>query len=488
MPLSTTNFIPDESTLTDGETETEGDTTESETEARSKRAPRASTPLTQLVTAMETTHVRSGRTGGEIQEKTRSSFILEDKEDSDVEDVDDLDSIKKWQTLLNNDTTILEKSKGYQPLGADRQSRLIVKFSMLDVDFFGWLHRHQQRIRTQFRQHRTIPRNNGKESIEYLCECSGKKTVHHDRTPGGKTNKKRHITKTSKKLMCPARLYVTLDPPSDVGGFRWASVTYRYMHTHPVGLARSPATCPLSDAMRERIKSQLVQGSTIEEILVQAKKEREKKIDRMRINNERPILARDDVIQRGDVYNIWYYLLTKEMVKGATPVLSSIEWMKEFKKEGGMVYYDEQDTVDGRYFGFATTWQTDQLYSYGDTSIVLDGAHHVYGDVGCGVPVAFLLTTTQEVHVLSGWLRAIRIAMKNRYSTEERPYELRPTAFITDQGSAEISAFRSAFGGLGVQLHFCSWHIDRIWIRELSKRVVYKPGDTLDQKKELRSR
>ncbi|KAG0249460.1 hypothetical protein DFQ27_009978 [Actinomortierella ambigua] len=78
--------------------------------------------------------------------------------------------------------------------------------------------------------------------------------------------------------------------------------------------------------------------------------------------------------------------------------------------------------------------------------------------------------------------------MKNRYSTEERLYELRPTAFITDQGSAEISAFRSAFGGLGVQLHFCRWHIDRIWIRELSKRVVYKPGDTLDQKKELRSR
>ncbi|KAG0258311.1 hypothetical protein DFQ27_004687, partial [Actinomortierella ambigua] len=58
MPLSTTNFILDETTLTDGETETEGDTTESETEARSKRAPRASTPLTQLVTAMETTHVR----------------------------------------------------------------------------------------------------------------------------------------------------------------------------------------------------------------------------------------------------------------------------------------------------------------------------------------------------------------------------------------------------------------------------------------------
>ncbi|KAF9156521.1 hypothetical protein DFQ26_009310 [Actinomortierella ambigua] len=112
----------------------------------------------------------------------------------------------------------------------------------------------------------------------------------------------------------------------------------------------------------------------------------------------------------------------------------------------------------------------------------------MFMDVGCGVPVAFLLTTTHEVHVLSGWLRAIRVAMKNRYSTEERSYELRPTAFITDQGSAEISALRSAFSGLGVELHFCRWHIHRIWIRELCKRVVYKPEDTQDQKNELRWR
>ncbi|KAG0222253.1 hypothetical protein BGW42_006750, partial [Actinomortierella wolfii] len=144
------------------------------------------------------------------------------------------------------------------------------------------------------------------------------------------------------------------------------------------------------------------------------------------------------------------------MTKGATAALSCIEWMKESKKKGYMVYYNEQDTVYGR-------------------------------DVGCGVPVAFLLTTTQEVHVLSGWLKAIRAAMKDRYSTEERPYELKPAAFITDQGSAEISAFKLAFGGLDVKLHFCNWHIYRIWIREISKRVVFKPGDTQDQKKELKS-
>ncbi|KAF9974758.1 hypothetical protein BGZ73_001784 [Actinomortierella ambigua] len=376
---------------------------------------------------------------------TLTTKTSNENEDSDDEDMDDLDSVQKWLSLLSKDKTILEKATNYSSHGLDSTKHPVVKFKMRDLDFFNWL-------------------------------------------PGGKTQKQRYTIKATKKSMCNARLSLKLGPPGGEDGVRWADIEYRFMHNHPVGLGRDLASCFLSNAMKERIKADLKHGCTTDEIVLHSKHQRDKKIERMKLNNERVVLCRDDVVSRSDVDNIRKTLRDKEIVKGPTDVLSSIEWMKEFKKQDFMVYYDEQDTALARYFAFATTWQMDQLYSYGDMPITIDGVHQVYGDVGCGVPVAFLLTTTLEAPVLSGWLKSIQDTMRVRYSTKERPYELKPAAFYLAQGTTEISAaINTAFARLGIRLYYCSWRIHRVWVQEVSKRLSFKAGDSQEQRKQLKS-
>lgn len=91
-------------------------------------------------------------------------------------------------------------------------------------------------------------------------------------------------------------------------------------------------------------------------------------------------------------------------------------------------------------------------------------------DTGFGIPVAFLLTKSFEQSILTGWLKALCKKMKQLFSQGREDYEYKPRVVITDQGNTEISAIKTAFPG--VPIHYCAWHVLKVWERELKKRMI----------------
>jgi len=91
-------------------------------------------------------------------------------------------------------------------------------------------------------------------------------------------------------------------------------------------------------------------------------------------------------------------------------------------------------------------------------------------DTGFGIPVAFLLTKSTEQSILTGWLKAICKKMKQLFSQGREDYEYKPRVVITDQGNTEISAIRTTFPG--VPIHYCAWHVLKVWEREVKKRMI----------------
>jgi len=91
-------------------------------------------------------------------------------------------------------------------------------------------------------------------------------------------------------------------------------------------------------------------------------------------------------------------------------------------------------------------------------------------DTGFGVPVAFLLTKNTDSQILTRWLKAICEKMKRLFSNGDEDYNYTPRVVITDQGNTEILAIKSAFPT--VPIHYCAWHVLKVWEREVKKRMV----------------
>ncbi|KAG0232735.1 hypothetical protein BGW41_001746 [Actinomortierella wolfii] len=345
--------------------------------------------------------------------------------------LDDLNSLDKWKELLQDDPMLNERAQR--------------------VEFF-----HDSKMRDMLSR----------------------------RKQGGVTGKPRSAGDSS-KTGCSARLYAIAAPPRPGNHWQWMLVRYRFFHNHDTGLARALTTCRLSNAKRQRFREMLKMGYSIRQILDIAEDELSRKRQLMRIKNRPFALCRDDVIEYQDVYNVWKDLAKKDMQKHEDPVLSSISWMNEFESQRWWVYYDRSDQNSGRYFGFASSWQLEQLRLNGDTLISLDGTHNVCGDTSKGIPVAFLLTTTREAGAVGGWLKGIRDEMSRRFSTDEHPYTLKPVAFVTDQGYKEIAAVKLAFGQ-DVNLHLCNRHLYNTWASEVPKRMTFKPEHTIDIRSRLK--
>jgi hypothetical protein len=91
-------------------------------------------------------------------------------------------------------------------------------------------------------------------------------------------------------------------------------------------------------------------------------------------------------------------------------------------------------------------------------------------DTGFGVPVAFLLTKNTDNQILTRWLKALCKKMRVLFSNGQEDYNYKPQVVITDQGNAEILAIKTTFPG--VPIHYCAWHVLKVWEREVKKRMT----------------
>ncbi|KAF8925351.1 hypothetical protein BGZ47_003350, partial [Haplosporangium gracile] len=256
-----------------------------------------------------------------------------------------------------------------------------------------------------------------------------------------------------------------------------------------------------SERIKATIKSLLLQGSSIRNVMERLTIDYDRFMAIVRGNGQR--LSRDDFITYEDVYNIWHKINTAVMRKDTDATLSAMKWLEEIEGKGGFTFYNRVNTAKSVFYGFATEWQLRQLRNHGQ-SLCFDGTHNVFGpktnlftlvlknkDHGFGVPVAFLLTRSTDSSILTAWLRALCEKMKQMFSTPAgttptgeptpaREYNYKPNAVITDQGNTEILAIKTAFPGTPIL--YCAWHVLKAWEREI--RDLLANQNDIDQEED----
>jgi hypothetical protein len=185
------------------------------------------------------------------------------------------------------------------------------------------------------------------------------------------------MRKASMKTGCPATIrYETQSRPGPNSTTEMVYyVKYNYQHNHSLGGLTKLGTKQKSSAIKATIRSLLLQGSSIAMVMQQLTMEHDKF---MQIFRNKGTFSRDDFVTYEDVYNIWHSIISAKMRKDSDPVVSAIKWMEELNEDGAYTYYDHEDRTAGVYFGFATTWQMEQLRAFGRT-ICFDGTHNVFG-------------------------------------------------------------------------------------------------------------
>lgn len=152
------------------------------------------------------------------------------------------------------------------------------------------------------------------------------------------------------KMNCMARFsYYVVAKPNRVHAFR---IVYDVEHNHAFGSLTNLGTRQLSDAVKSTIRSLLIQGSTINNVMLQLTMDYDKFTAVLAGNGEQP--SRDKFITYDDVYNLWYDITIRKMRKDRDQTKSAILWMKEFEKEQDFTYYDETAIDPGLFFGFAS--------------------------------------------------------------------------------------------------------------------------------------
>ncbi|KAG9327209.1 hypothetical protein KVV02_002662 [Mortierella alpina] len=104
-----------------------------------------------------------------------------------------------------------------------------------------------------------------------------------------------------------------------------------------------------------------------------------------------------------------------------------------------------------------------------------------YGS-GFGIPVAFLMTNSTDPAVFQSWFNGLKKKMWDNFRISYTP-----KVVVTDQGSVEILAIRSAFSP--VRIYYCAWHVLRAWERKLTNALLGVEGTafTADDRKSVRT-
>ncbi|KAG0229641.1 hypothetical protein BGW41_002910 [Actinomortierella wolfii] len=287
--------------------------------------------------------------------------------------------------------------------------------------------------------------------IIYRFSCHRKSQPYRDKNQvkGGKSGKPR-VRQPSIRSGCKAAINATFRPKETSDGLPGDcyKVEYHFEHNHKLGFQENMDTVRKSDAIRRRIKTMLTREMSVHAIMNHLTADHAR-LTRLLEGDNTPTGSCDDFITYKDVYNTLHAIIAKEVKKNPDDVKSAKLWMVELEKNNYLTFYDK---THGRYFGFSSPWQLDQLRQWGDV-LYFDGIHNVRGgdtylftiivrnkETGFGVPVAFLVTKHQQWELLKEWLAQLKAKLDLRCN---KPYF--PTAVITDQGENEISALLKVF-------------------------------------------
>jgi hypothetical protein len=186
------------------------------------------------------------------------------------------------------------------------------------------------------------------------------------------------VSRRDRSCFCPAKIIAT----ETLKGIKARAMVMDlyYHHVHNLASLEDIGTRQKSDRIKATIKSLLLQGSSIKNVMERLTMNYDRFMDIVRGNGQR--LSRDDFITYEDVhvYNIWYKITNETMRKDPGATLSVMKWLEEIENKGGFTLYNKLDTTSGIYFGFSTDWQLRQLRNHG-RSLCFDGTHNVFGYV-----------------------------------------------------------------------------------------------------------
>lgn len=161
-------------------------------------------------------------------------------------------------------------------------------------------------------------------------------------------------------------------------------------------------------------------------------------------------------------------------------------YAEHIKRDGGIAVVENLATKISEkqadfYFGFCTKWQISVLKQYSSV-LCLDSTHNTcyalndssrkaflytivlkHDGAGCGVPVAFMVTSSETQEPLASWLIWLRQSVTL----------IRTPIFMIDCSKTEMAAINSAFEAPEIRL--CYWHMLRaIRLKSNSKLFLDK--------------
>ncbi|KAF9898986.1 hypothetical protein EC991_009822, partial [Linnemannia zychae] len=257
--------------------------------------------------------------------------------------------------LLARDEYIASAAEYYDIAPNDRIKDITVddvhrvQFTIKLTDFHAWREYHASVIGTAFIYQRDyVSTKNGLHKYTYYCQCHGTKQKRPGRTPGCISGKTCNLQKESIKRSCPAKFTAaeTLKGIKE----RALVIDLYYHHVHELASLENIGMRQKSDRIKATIKSLLLQGSSIKNVMDRLTLNYDRFMDIVRGNGQR--LSRDDLITYEDVYNIWYNINNDLMKKDPDAILSAMKWLEEIESKGGFSFYNKSDITQASILDF----------------------------------------------------------------------------------------------------------------------------------------
>ena len=169
-----------------------------------------------------------------------------------------------------------------------------------------------------------------------------------------------------------------------------------------------------------------------------------------------------------------------------TDCWQSLELYGQNIEQGGGIYklevitsgnFKRKETEKDFLYAFSTAWQLSNLRRY-SSLLCLDSTHGTcysleskrkaflysivikHNDAGCGIPVAFMITSIETMVPIEIWLRWLKDIV---------PFEKCPT-FMIDCSQTEVAAINAVFNEPIIR--FCHWHFFRALSCQANRKII----------------
>ncbi|KAF9541692.1 hypothetical protein EC957_002769 [Mortierella hygrophila] len=213
------------------------------------------------------------------------------------------------RNLLARDEYIIAATKCYDIAPNDKIKDIIetdlhrVQFTFKLTEFQAWREYHARVIGAALDFQRDyVSKRNGLQTYTYFSQCHDPKQRRQDKVRGGISGQARAFQKASIKRFCPTKIVAT----EALKGIKTRALVidlYNH-HAHELASLENIGTRQRLDRIKATIKSLLLQGSSIKNVMERLTMKYVRFMEVIRRNGQR--LSQDDFITYEDVYNIWY--------------------------------------------------------------------------------------------------------------------------------------------------------------------------------------